>query len=87
MADKVMIHRLYKELLRESSKFKSYYYRNYFTRKTKDQFRKHIEANEEVSPTLIKKGEEMLEMLRRQTTICNLYYGKRLVIETGKSDQ
>lgn len=75
------ILRLYKELLKESAKFESYYYRNYFTRKTKSQFRKHIVADEQTSNDLIKKSEEMLAMLKRQTMITNAFQDSKLVIE------
>lgn len=65
--------KLYQELLKESSKFKSYYYKHYFTRKIQHDF-----DNNKLD---IKKSEEMLEMLRRQTTIDNLYHHSKLVIE------
>lgn len=81
MSDKLVVLRLYKELLRESSKFKSYYYKNYFTRKTKSQFRKHINADENTAAQLLKKSEDMLSMLKRQTMITNAYDSSRLVIE------
>lgn len=81
MADKVKICRLYKDILRESGKFHSYYYRNYFTRKTRSQFKEHINADGETSAKLVKKCEDTLAMLRRQTVICNIYHDKQLVIE------
>jgi len=81
MPDKLQILRLYKELLRESSKFKSYYYRNYFIRKTKSEFRKHIEASNETSCEMFKKSEEMLAVLKRQTMITNAFDTSKLVIE------
>lgn len=77
----MQVLRLYKELLKESAKFESYYYRNYFTRKTKSLFRKHIVADEPASNDLIKKSEEMLAMLKRQTMITNAFQDSKLVIE------
>lgn len=87
MSNKIRILALYKDLLRESTKFKSYYYKNYFTRKTKTQFRKHINADEETSNQLMKKSEEMLAMLKRQTMITNAYGDSKLVIEGFLDDQ
>lgn len=84
MSDKLQILRLYKELLRESAKFKSYYYREYFTRKTRSQFRKHLSADEPLSQELLKKSEDMLAMLKRQTMISNAFQESKLVIEDKK---
>lgn len=90
MSNKLQVlQRLYKEILKESSNFKSYYYRNYFTRKTQDQFGPYIEAKKEVSDELIKESEEMLAMLKRQTMITNAFADTKLVIEekqTSESD-
>lgn len=84
MTGKQQILRVYKELLRESANFKSYYYRNYFTRKIKSQFRQHISADEEKSKELLTKSEKMLDLLKRQTLISNLYGDSKLVIEDSK---
>lgn len=81
MSGKLPVLRLYKDLLREASNFKSYYYRNYFTRKVRTEFRRNKDADEAAAKVLIKKAEEGLSMLRRQTTIVNSYYESKLVIE------
>lgn len=81
MSNKIKILHLYKDLLRESSNFKSYYYKSYFTRKVKSQFRKHIAADEETSNQMIEKSKEMLLMLKRQTMITNAFGDSPLVIE------
>lgn len=86
MVDPSRICRLYRDLLKESAKFKSYYYRNYFTKKTKVEFRRHLNADSETSTSLYEKGEDMLAMLKRQTLISNLYYDSRLVIERADGD-
>lgn len=86
MSDKLHILRLYKEILRESSKFNSYYYRNYFTRKAKNQFRKHIVADEETALHMVKKSEDMLALLRRQTVVTNAFSDTKLVIEKQQSN-
>lgn len=76
MARSNELMRLYKEIIQESSKFKSYYYRNYFIRKIKTEFDKDIQDE-----ALLLKSREMLDMLRRQTVIDNLYHKSKLVIE------
>lgn len=81
MSGKASVLRLYKSLLVESSKFKSYYYRNYFTRKVRTEFRRNQDANEENAKILIEKAAENLAMLRRQTSITNSYYESKLVLE------
>lgn len=86
MSNKLEILRLYKDLLKESSSFKSYYYKNYFTRKTKSLFRKHINADEETSNKLVEKSRAMLAMMKRQTVITNIYDESRLVIEDTGTD-
>lgn len=73
MAQSKELVKLYQELLKESSKFKSYYYKHYFTRKIKIDF-----ENNKLDVT---KSEELLQMLRRQTTIDSLYHKSKLVIE------
>lgn len=86
MSSRPKILKLYKELLKESANFKSYYYKNYFIRKTKAQLRKHLEADEATSNELVKKSEEMLAMLKRQTMITNAYEDSRLVIEKSENE-
>lgn len=83
MHNKVQILKLYKDLLRESGNFKSYYYKNYFTRKTQSMFKKHTNADPETSEKLFKKSQEMLAMLKRQTMITNAYDDSKLVIENS----
>lgn len=79
------IIKLYKDLLLESSKFKSYYYRHYFQRKIRSQFSKHINAENQInSDEILKKSEDMLEMLKRQTAINNAYKDSKLIIEQQK---
>jgi len=81
MSNKIIVIRLYKSLLREAASFKSYYYRNYFTRKVRTEFRKNKNADERTAELLLKKAEEALAMLKRQTPICNTYSETKLVIE------
>jgi hypothetical protein len=81
MSTRNIVLRLYKDLLGESSKFNSYYYRNYFTRKIRLEFRRNKNADEESTKVLIGKAQSGLGMLRRQTSIVNSYCETKLVIE------
>ena len=71
MSNQIQVLKLYKNLLREASKFKSYYYRNYFSRKVRTEFRRNKNA-EEKKADLYKNGLDALAMLRRQTLISNM---------------
>lgn len=81
MSNKVLVLRLYRNLLIEASQFKSYYYRNYFLRKVRSEFRRNKNADEETAEKMIQKAEDNLNMLRRQTAIVNSYSESKLVIE------
>lgn len=81
MSGKIAVLRLYKDLLREAGNFKSYYYKNYFARKVRTEFRRNKTADEETSQIFIKKAQDNLQALRRQTMITNLYSESKLVIE------
>lgn len=78
---KLPVLRLYKDLLTEAIKFKSYSYRNYFIRKVRTEFRKNKDADDEKAKVLILKARDGLTVLRRQTNIVNSYYESKLVIE------
>ena len=64
---------LYKSLLRESSKFVDYNYREYAMRRVKDNFRENMVTAMSVEK-LIKQGQDSLQMLKRQTAIDNMYH-------------
>lgn len=81
MGTRARILQLHKEILREAQNFKSYYYRNYFTRKTKTSFKKYSENSENESEQVVQSLESTLAMLRRQTQIANMYVETRLVLE------
>lgn len=73
--------RLYKDMLKEASSFNLYYYRHYFTRKIRLEFRRNKNADEENAKVLIEKAQGGLAMLRRQTSLVNAYCETKLVIE------
>lgn len=81
MANKMVVLQLYKGLLREAGNFKSYYYRNYFVRKVRSEFRRNKDADEEKSRIFIQKAQDSMVALRRQTAIVNAYSESKLVIE------
>lgn len=73
---------LYKKLLRESAKFSGYNYRSYAQRRIKDAFREHKhETDQSKIDSLIQKGQENLEIIKRQVVISQLYKEPKLVIE------
>lgn len=81
MSGRFVVLRLYRDLLKEASEFKSYYYRNYFTRKIRLEFRRNKDADGEKAKDLIAKAQMGLAMLRRQTSLVNSYCETKLVIE------
>ncbi|KAK2758027.1 hypothetical protein FQN54_004433 [Arachnomyces sp. PD_36] len=79
---------LYRSLLRQSSQFSNYNFREYARRRTKDAFRDH--KNETESRRIqefIQKGLQDLRMMKRQTVISQFYQLEKMVVEgqnTGK---
>lgn len=78
---------LYRALLRESKKFHSYYYRNYALRKIKHEFRikRTLKNQDEISKQLV-KGQENLDIIKRQVLIDNLYKRENLIIEKDRAN-
>ncbi|KAJ4989828.1 complex 1 protein [Stagonosporopsis vannaccii] len=75
----------YRSLLRQSSQFAAYNFREYAKRRTRDAFREHQkEAEERRIQELMQKGLKELQMLKRQTVISQFYQIDRLVVEGGK---
>ena len=73
---------LYRQMLRESSKFPSYNYRSYALRRVRDGFRANskIENSSHIND-LLKETQENLNLIRRQVIIGKLYPSNKLVIE------
>ncbi|KAF3049159.1 hypothetical protein E8E11_007488 [Didymella keratinophila] len=79
------VRSLYRSLLRQSSQFAAYNFREYAKRRTRDAFREHqLEAEERRVQELMQKGLKELQMLKRQTVISQFYQIDRLVVEGGK---
>lgn len=70
---------IYRSLLRNSYKFDHYNFREYFLRKTKEEFRKHQLIPD--NSTLIEKALQDLAVLKRQSIISNMYHFDKLVVE------
>ncbi|KAK4181765.1 hypothetical protein QBC36DRAFT_285420 [Triangularia setosa] len=77
---------LYKQLLRQSSQFANYNFREYAKRRTRDAFRENKGVGEERKvQELVQEGLNQLRLLKRQTMISQFYKHDRLVVEGGLS--
>jgi len=75
---------LYRALLKEGAKFPSYNHRKYALERVKYGFHQHEgETDPKKVEELVKKAEESLQMMRRQTTLGNMYGSEKLVIENA----
>ncbi len=81
---KSQILSLFRDFLRNSKKFEDYNFREYFLRKTRNDFKKLQKLNEknkkEASDWLI-QAQSDLALLRRQATISKMYHFDKLVVE------
>ena len=77
---------LYRQLLRESTKFDAYIYRKYAFRRIRDAFRdnKNI-CDQKIIEVLFKDGQNNLDIIRRQVIINKLYKSDKLVVEQNKN--
>ncbi|KAJ5110818.1 LYR family protein [Penicillium argentinense] len=79
---------LFRSLLRTSSQFSNYNFREYARRKTRDMFREHQKVSEERRiQELMQEGLQSLRLMKRQTIISQFYQLDKLVVEgqeTGK---
>jgi hypothetical protein len=75
--------KLYRDLLRYSTRIAGYNFRQYAIRRSRDGF---LSNRNLTDPAEIKaeiaKGYEQLEVLRRQSIISQMYRGDQLVVET-----
>uniref|UniRef100_A0A0V0GC87 Complex 1 LYR protein domain-containing protein n=1 Tax=Triatoma dimidiata TaxID=72491 RepID=A0A0V0GC87_TRIDM len=83
MVSKMEVIALYKNLLREASKFPAYNFRMYTGfRRIRDGFRMNKDiTDQKVIEAKYAEGLEALEMLKRQVILSSLYKAKNLVIE------
>ncbi|XP_058485046.1 LYR motif-containing protein 4 [Solea solea] len=73
---------LYRTMMRESSKFSSYNYRNYALRRVRDAFRsnRNVEDPKTVE-RLMDEGQRTLALIQRQVTVGKLYETQKTVVE------
>ncbi|GIC86584.1 LYR motif-containing protein [Aspergillus udagawae] len=82
------VRSLFRSLLRQSSQFSNYNFREYARRKTRDAFREHQHETEERRiQELIQDGLQNLRMLKRQTVISQFYQLDKLVVEGQKTGE
>ncbi|KAL1987736.1 hypothetical protein VTN96DRAFT_2576 [Rasamsonia emersonii] len=80
------VRSLFRSLLRQSSQFSHYNFREYARRRTRDAFREHQKETEERKiQELIQEGLKNLRMMKRQTAISQFYQLDKLVVEGQKT--
>ncbi|KAM7441262.1 LYR motif-containing protein 4 [Porites harrisoni] len=82
MASRSEVLQLYRQMLRIGRSFTSYNYRMYATRRIRDAFRENRDISDpDVIKSLMKKGQDNLEMMKRQVSLGQMYRHTKLVIE------
>ena len=79
-AQRTSVLRLYRQLLKAASQFKTYSFREYFTRRTHESFR-DLKLSKKATPSasapqieaFLANGAADLAMLRRQATVNQLF--------------
>ncbi|KAJ5632935.1 hypothetical protein N7490_009274 [Penicillium lividum] len=80
------VRSLFRSLMRQSTQFSNYNFREYAIRKTRDSFREHQNESEDRRiQELIQSGLQDLRLLKRQTTISQFYQMDKLVVEGQKT--
>ncbi|KAI9567679.1 hypothetical protein HD554DRAFT_2023389 [Boletus coccyginus] len=82
------IRSLYSSTLRASKSFSSYNFRNYFVRRTKENFRS-MQAEKDPAKLSVAYNEAIkeLEVLRRSAVVNQVYGGWRLAVEQQNDDR
>ncbi|XP_065210284.1 protein bcn92 [Planococcus citri] len=82
---KMEILKLYRALLKESSKFSNYNFRMYALRRIKSRFRENqfLTDSAEIE-SWYKDGQKNLDIIKRQVVINDLYKAEKLVIENER---
>merc|ERR1712191_28282 len=82
MQRRMEVLKLYKVLLRESSKFSSYNFREYALIRIKAAFRENKSITDSaVIDNQVKEGYQNLDVIKRQVLIGNMFNSEKLVIE------
>jgi hypothetical protein len=80
------VRSLFRSLLRQSSQFANYNFREYARRRTRDAFRQsQHERDERRVQELMQNGLRELQVMKRQTVVSQFYQLDRLVVEGGKT--
>ncbi|KAH8426426.1 hypothetical protein N8T08_008876 [Aspergillus melleus] len=80
------VRSLFRSLLRQSSQFSSFNFREYARRRTRDAFREHQNETEARKvQEQIQDGLQNLRMMKRQTIISQFYQLDKLVVEGQKT--
>lgn len=75
--------RLYRQFLKEGKKFSSYNFREYVGRKTRFAFEQNRNVTDrKLLDELFYQAQQDLALIRRQTTINNMYKSESLIIES-----
>lgn len=70
-------------MLHESSKFKSYNYREYALRRVRDGFRENSSVTDtKLIESLMNEAQENLRIIQRQSLIGSLYPTRKIVVES-----
>ncbi|XP_014606016.1 PREDICTED: protein bcn92-like [Polistes canadensis] len=79
---------LYRNLIRESKKWNTYNFRMYALRKVRHEFQQNKTLQDKIEiEQFYQKGQEALEVIKRQVIIGNLYSTRPLIIETNTSSK
>ncbi|KAH3667279.1 hypothetical protein OGAPHI_002928 [Ogataea philodendri] len=84
MVSKPEVLSLYRQFLRYSYKFENYNFREYFLRKARTDFKK-LKDFQGDSAELLEKARADLSVLKRQSTISQMYHFDKLVVEKVKN--
>ncbi|GME67041.1 unnamed protein product [[Candida] boidinii] len=78
---------LYRQFLRYSNKFEIYNFREYFIRKSRNEFKKYKDITEvEKARELLDQAKKDLLVIKRQSTISQMYHFDKLVVERVDDD-
>jgi hypothetical protein len=79
---KQQVLQLYREFMRNSTKFDNYNFRNYFIRRSRDAFKQGKELTDEQQiSTQFQKARDELNVLERQSKISQMYTFEKTVVE------
>lgn len=85
MENRTRALRLFRELMRTSSQFSNYNFREYALRRVRLGFREHMgEKDGATVGAMLSEAERQLHMVRRQALISQLYPQQNHVLEGAK---